>query len=102
VGEEVTFEATALGGDGNFQYEWFEGFPPTTSLSTTNPYVVNVEDDLEAYVVAVDGFGCSSDTLLSNVVISTPIDVVAGPANAIEICDGECIDRKSTRLNYSH
>ena len=92
VGEEVTFEATALGGDGNFQYEWFEGFPPTTSLSTTNPYVVNVEDDLEAYVVAVDGFGCSSDTLLSNVVISTPIDVVAGPANAIEICDGECID----------
>ncbi len=92
VDEEVTLNATAQGGDGTFTYEWFDGFPPSTSLSNANPFVLNVTDDLDAYVVAVDGLGCASDTMLSALTISTPIEIEAGPLNAIEICDGECID----------
>lgn len=92
VGEEVTLNATANGGDGNFTYEWFDGFPPAVSMSDVNPFILNVEDDLEAFVVAIDGLGCASDTLLSVLSISTPIEIEAGPLNAIEICEGECID----------
>lgn len=92
VGDPVTFEATAGGGDGNFAYTWYGDVPPAAQLSTDNPYNFTMADSLTAYVVALDGNGCASDTLTSTAFLNDPITVSVGPEDSYEICEGECLD----------
>ena len=95
VDDEVTFGAEALGGDGNFTYQWYGDTPPADPISTDNPYTTTIIETVNYSVVALDGNGCSSDTLLSTVQLPDSIFITAGPQSQIEICQGECLELTS-------
>ncbi|MEO0403726.1 MAG: hypothetical protein AAF193_02535, partial [Bacteroidota bacterium] len=92
VGEEVPFSASANGGDGNITYNWYNESVPGGFESNDNPYNVVLPDEVTYFVNAIDGLGCSTDTLSIVAVFDTPIEVVAGPQDVIEICQGECVN----------
>jgi PKD repeat protein len=95
INQDINFSANAQGGDGNLTYYWNNDFPPAGFESTDNPYITQLQDAATYYVYALDGFGCSSDTLSISADFLSPIDVQAGPDPVIEICEGECVDLTS-------
>lgn len=95
VGDEVNFLAEATGGDGNFVYQWYASEPPADPINNTSFFDTTIVETVNFSVVALDGFGCSSDTLTSSVILSDSIFVNAGPLSQIEICQGECLELTS-------
>lgn len=92
VGENITLNATGTGGDGNITYNWYNTTVPGGFETNDNPYTIAVADEVSYFIHTTDGNGCSSDTLYIAAVFDTPITVNAGPADVIEICQGECVD----------
>lgn len=92
VGDEVTFGAEALGGDGTFTYNWYNDLPPTGFVSNDNPYLLNLDQELTLYVLAEDGLGCNSEVLSSSAIFNPDIEIAIDPGSNLEICQGECID----------
>jgi gliding motility-associated-like protein len=92
VGDEVHFNAEAIGGDGTFTYNWYDGIPPVGFVSNDNPYILNLDQELTLYVVAEDGLGCDSEVLTNSAIFNPAIEIDIQPGIDIEICQGECID----------
>lgn len=93
--QETTFEGTAVGGDGSgFTYNWYncqEALPGCT-VAIGNPIDFVITQDTTFYVVAIDGLGCSSDTIAMSTFFNPAIQVTAGPADIVYLCEGECVD----------
>ncbi|MFM1932391.1 MAG: hypothetical protein RL226_1694, partial [Bacteroidota bacterium] len=88
--EEVTFEANAQGGTGNFSYAWYETLPGA-SISVDNPFITTPTDTLGLFVIATDDLGCISDTLFTETVFNTPVEISV-ENDTFVICENECID----------
>ncbi|MGK0279827.1 MAG: gliding motility-associated-like protein, partial [Litorivivens sp.] len=93
VDTPIDFIANAGGGDGLFDYVWYDDVPPGgLQLGTGNTLTLSPLDELTVYILAIDGLGCSSDTLQMSAVFDTPVTVVTDPNGEPQICQGECLD----------
>lgn len=93
VDTPIDFIANAGGGDGVFDYVWYDDVPPGgLQLGVGNTLTLSPLDTVTVYVLATDGFGCSSDTLMMTAVFDTPVTVVTDPNGEPQICQGECLD----------
>lgn len=89
--------ADALGGDGAFVYSWYDCLPaPPCLIENAVTTTVIPEEDTEIWAVAIDGNGCSSDTLMASVNLAPELFIDASIQDEIEICQGECIELEAT------
>ncbi len=96
LGDEVTFNASAGGGDGNFSYTWYNNPSPSGVLSEENPYVTTVFTPTTVYVQAIDGNGCPSEILSTEAFFGPPIAVDFAEIPPLEICLEQCVDLQLT------
>ncbi len=91
--EPTEFIANALGGFGEFEYNWYDNVdlnPP--SIFTGDTLVLSPSDTTIVWVVAIDEVGCNSDTLEMMTIFNPPIQISSMTEDSIEMCQGECID----------
>ena len=90
--EPVEIEGEATGGNGAFEYFWYDCIPSPICLIENNDLTTVIPtEDTEIWLVAIDGNGCSSDTLTSMINLAPELFINNETDDDIEICQGECI-----------
>lgn len=88
--EPVLFTANVVGGSGNITYTWYNCEPTNASClfdtDTNNEANVIVIDESDIWAIAVDEFGCNSDTILIDISLATPLELTSIVNNNIEMC----------------
>ena len=90
--EPTDIEGIALGGNGAFTYDWYDCFPTPPCLIETAPITtITPVEDTQIWGVAIDGNGCSSDTLLVEINLAPEIFIEPVTEEELVICQGECV-----------